>query len=546
MRDVRRRERIAGLRRPSKKERIAKVAHVPVDTDDNQYPDFRASSQYFEDETLGEEYPSVSPPNMQGSSRRERSSSHASAPAVPDASYGTVASTRLVQLKHANSDPIPRAPDGEFVDLFGMLPRGERSSRMTDMLLKHCFHVFLPSTFPLEKKNPAQLQLRIQAVVQRQLTSGATLYGAMAISAAHRALMSGRIEDIYPSAGDQSGTPIRPEYLIMHDNALKTVNRKMQDPKTALQLDTIHGVMMLIGATLLIGNFEEMRLHLDGLVRMAHLRGDLFETTNDPATMLVLRNTLIFDIKAAEGMGTRPRLPLPLRCDQMDETLRLHVAPPSSSELQVFALKFRSIASLTPTLVNLLEGIRDIFFLHEFHFQDALGLTADQHEIFRWRSLTIEHGLLDYAYQHFPSYPDRPDKLQIPFLEAVARLSGIQFLCSVVIVSQPNSGLGRAMTRQSYELLEGFTGHCSQFSVQELELLISSICLSLYACQGQSEEALFYDRLRQVLHLRSCRTWSEFEGIVKGFLYVPRLWETFWKRMYDHAQGLDLVSLPGV
>lgn len=546
MRDVRRRERIAGLRRPSKKERIANVARVLDETNDSQHLGSQPPSQHFEDESFGEETAIISPQITQHSSRLKRSSSHASAPAVQPASIEMVASRRHVQLKHSNSEPIPRAPNGDFTEPFGTLPTGKGPSRMVDTLLKHCFHVFIPATFPLEKRDPAQFRLRVQAIMRHHLTSGATFYGAMAISAAHRALMCGRIEDVYPSADDQNGTPVRPEYLIMHDNALKTVNRKMQDPNTALELDTIHGVMMLIGATLLVGNFEEMRLHLDGLVKMAHLRGDLFENAKDPYTLLVLRNTLIFDIKAAEGMGTRPRLPLHLRCDQMDEKLLLHVAPPPSSEQHVFARNFRSIPALSPILVNLLEGIREIFFLHEFNFQDAGGLTAEGHDFFRWRSITIEHGLLEYAYQHFPSYPGHPDKLQIPFLEAVARLSGIQFLCNIAITTHPNSGLGRALTRQAYELLAGFTGRYSQFSLQELELLMSMICMSNFGCQGQREEAFFHDHLRQVLCLRPCRNWSEFQKIMKGFLYVPRFWETSWKRMYDSAQGQNLAFFSGI
>ena len=540
MRDVRRRERIAGLRRPSKKERSAKNAQGSSEPQPS--PDAQMSIHGFEDEALGleENHTLVLSANKSVIQSKEQQPrpGRKIPPNVAKLGSGDTTdapgrTTKEVQNYFTSGSSL-KEPGSGFCDPFGTLPDKHGPSRMIDLLLKHCVHHLFPSTFHMEKKNREQLRIRVQAVMHQQINDGAAFYGVMAISAAHRALQRGSINQIFPH--DQRGIPAEREYFLMHDLALRKLNQKLQDPRTALEFDTIHSVAMLVGAALFVGHFNEMRTHLDGLIKMTQLKGILANNVENAAINHIFRNINIFDVKAAEGLGSRPRLALPVKCEAIEDSLRQRIEPSPSSDMHKFAQNFRSITVLSPTLVKLLEDIKDIYFLEGFNFHDAQGLTSMEHEIFRWRGLTIEHGLLDYAYEQFLTDPCNPNELHIPFVEGVVRLAALRFLCFIVIYTEPNTGLGRAFINQSYRLFQNFTERYSNFSIPVLELLTWVVCINIEGARGQREEGYFKELLRQLLYLRRWHDWSDFEESMKGFLYWPRFWSGSWRRFWDNAQ----------
>lgn len=546
MRDVRRRERIAGLRRPSKKERVARVSQNSTGSGSQPIPFPDTPTIVPEDE---KDQAEGSLPTAQCPITDRRISLHS----LPKVADRTEATARRLQLhspppstgrpEHLLATNINNTPGVRFGDPFGTLPGTAGPSEMVDLLLKHCIEIFLPMTFPVERRNQQLLDIRVQKLMQLQINDVATFYGTMAMTAAHRAMVRGRL----PVAGSLDQNPLEihldPEYYVMHERALKEINLKMQDPSKALAMDTFLSVMMLVGTATIVGNFEEARLHLDGLVKMTELRQDVLDPGAD--TCSPFWNMLLTDVKAAAGMGSRPRLRLSNPCESFEESLRHRIVPPPLSGLHRFSRSFSMISALSPCLVHILQGIRDLAFFDDYNCRDPDALDPVAHDIFQHRTLTLEHTLLSYAYEQFPAFPGGHDRLQMPFLESITRAASLMYFSSRFIVAGPKSGLGRALTQQMYDLLLSFDGRCSEFSLQTLELITWVCFISIYGSTGQKEEPYFYSHLSCLLSLVRWRDWSDLERAMQGYLYEPRVFGRSWRAMFDRATTANLSPPTG-
>lgn len=549
MRDVRRRERIAGTRRPSKKERVAQVSRALSATEASPIASPRRQTRPSVDESLKTEddVTNVIPSVKQEPGHSLRSQSLADLPHYNPAwsniqdHFHSMARRHSLGLPEQRTSPLIQATPGPtFHDPFE-IPEGEGdeegTSKIVETLMKYLVDVFIPETFPSERKAPGEIEARVNRLMQHRKSDPATFYATMAMCAAHRAMKQGRNLELSSLNENTCQTPEDPDFLLLHHKAITDINRKMADSGQRMHPDTFQNVMMVVGATMSVGRFAEARFHLRAFLTMVETNGG-FELQETDSTSIYW-NVFIADVKAAVGLQSRPQLPLPKRYDDLDEALRQRINPDPWSGLHRFATKFRSTGVLSQRITGLLESIQDLAFLDNFQEHHDASLSPLDHDILRRRALTIEHSLVEYAWTEFGSSPDS----SIPFLEAVTRLSALAYFSSRFIVAQPNSGLGRSLTFQMYQLLRSISGHqYGTYSVPVLELLIWSACMSIQGARGQNEESFFYSHLRHWLILRQWREWSDFQHAMEGFLYEPRIHEASWKLMfYSARRGLSGV-----
>ena len=538
MRDVRRRERIQGLRRPSKKERSAKDgpdegAQSISDSSQDTSPQesarahdavagrITASPLPLEDDDIGQRAAPLFESN--------RSPSLILEPIPRKRRRLDDGEDQKQERSGSEALQLTANPEAALIDPFATLPPSSCPPNIVAELMNHCTRVFLPMTLPFENKSPGQMDNRIRQLMQSQISDQATFYAAMAMAAAHRDLLHARkTEHIHLHRW-----PTSTDYDTMYGFAIQEVNRRISDPRMALETSTFSSVTLLAGTSVLLGNFPEAAAHLRGLTRMAHLRGGIVDFGADSSSLPF--NIFVSDVKAAAAMGSQPQLPLTSRCIRLDNSTWHRIAPPLDSTLYLFARSFAGLPFLSPTLIQLLQGIRDLCFLDEFNFRDQKGLTWQEHDVVRKRSLTIEHALLNYAFETFSPDHENSGTLAIPFLEAVARLTALSYLNTLVIVSAPSSGLGRGLTLQMYRLLQSFKDHSSNLSSDSLDLLTWSACTAIQTCFGRQESLFFNEHLKHLLRLRKYKNWQEFEAKMRGYLYNPRIQETSWQEIFNAA-----------
>ncbi|KAK2810416.1 hypothetical protein FQN50_002905 [Emmonsiellopsis sp. PD_5] len=513
MRDVRRRERLAGLKRTSKHDRKRPKQEPKPD------PDNKTQSPNIKNEPAAEE---ESKNGLLLKSPSESVASSSELSLLPRSKSSSMTSYSYADDRYSNSPPSPLrngTPGLEF-DPFMTLP-GADADTISEVLI--------PMTFPSEFKQPLESKTRMAAIINSTISEPGPFFGYMSLSAAHRAITQG-------DAGiGKNGQIVEPGYYAMKARCIEEMNNKMRDPELSLADSAFDIVVSLISGALAIGDFDEARVHVQGLRKMIAARGGITSPSFQGEGARILNNVLTCDITTACGMMSRPYFPLTWDPQPIPPELSAKIFPPPNSPLLATGIPLITNPSLSPTLRNALSSLREILFFEYASTTTPTNFTPTDHEIFVFKSHEVEHELLDYPYRFTPSPPTTtptqttPPTLDDPPLtplESIARIAAILHICFTFVVSPPSSGIGRALVHHITSALKKYPSHTLPLlPPSHLDLIAWATFLGARGARGQPTRAWFLERLREVGRLRGWEEggWEEVERVMGGYLFMPGL-----------------------
>ncbi|PGH13710.1 hypothetical protein AJ80_06215 [Polytolypa hystricis UAMH7299] len=516
MRDVRRRERLAGRKRVSKRSQKG-----PPRISDKEHT------------TVQDEHPLNLPLRTTGSSPQSTSSDFtyfSSRPQSPawtgrhdDASPLALPSP-LLDLGASQSDP------------FLTLPGSHDSPVVIDGLMKYFSGILIPMTFPSQSRRPQSPGDR-KPVLWFAAPEPGAFFGNMSLSAAHRAMMkvNNAVKVRSPRTMDMAKE--EPDYYVMKAKCIEQMNELIKDPERSLDDVAFHIVISLISSALIFGDFREARIHMEGLKTMAALRGGVF---SPKFSMRILSNLLVCDLKVSGGMMTRPLFPIVWKPPPIPPALAQRAFPSPSSPFSHLAESFYSNTIFSQSLAQIMKGLRDLLFLDVYDSLEPGALTVEEHELFRLHAHTIEHDLLDYPYRLPRRTPTNADVPTISPTENAARVSAIAYMSFCFVVSPPASGLSRALVSHVRRALAACPiSQVDSRAEWNLDLLAWVAFVGAHGSFEPSTRAWFIERLREIVAIRGWKEWTEMELVLFRHFYLPRLQKLKWKRIW-----IDAISDP--
>ncbi|KAL2000826.1 hypothetical protein VTN02DRAFT_2565 [Thermoascus thermophilus] len=521
MRDVRRRERLAGLKRTSKRESRAAAAPKLPTSKLREMPDNASNKRKL---PLGNSAASS------GSDLDVVKSRSRPRPVVWAAGESRLFSRTL----------SPEAvPSSWMLDPFCTLPGASEVPSMVEGLVYHCTFVFIPMTFPLDSRTRPNSGDQMDLMVSSVLSDPGSFFGVMSMNAAHRAILSGRHSDLLKSSGGDSRVLYDPDYYVMKAKCIREMNAKVRDPKRALSNEAFDTLITLLTGALIVGLFEEAKIHLKGLKRMVELRGGI---TGDGLRdeKGVLSAILTTDVKTAIGLMTKPVFPLawvpqPL-APEIRQRLSLHI---SSALLGQLGTALFTNPFLSPPLVKALHGLQDLVLFHCIKDQNPEALGLEDHQAFRILNYETEHELASYPFRLPRNRDTGPQGTNLHPVESVARVASICYMNLFIIVSPPSSGLGRALTKHLKEAV----GRCTPEVLAQLprkcyDLFSWALFIGAHGSAGQIERPWFVQRLAHAAAVQGWKDWEEVADVLTGYFYISHIHDPIWRPVWDEAMAL--------
>ncbi|KAK2790640.1 hypothetical protein FQN51_002467 [Onygenales sp. PD_10] len=510
MRDVRRRERLAGLKRTSKHDRK------------RQKPDKKnAQTVKLKNEPAAE-----SKNGLLVKSPSESVASSSELSLLPRSKSSSM--TSYADERYSVSPPSPLrngTPSLEY-DPFMTLPGADAdTSGIINGLIKYFSEVLIPMTFPSEFKQPLESKTRMTAIINSTISEPGPFFGYMSLSAAHRAITQGN------EVVGEHGRIVEPGYYLMKARCIAEMNRKMQDPELSLADSAFDIVVSLISGALAIGDFDEARVHVQGLRKMIAARGGITSPSFQGEGARILNNVLTCDITTACGMMSRPYFPLTWEPQPIPAELSAKITPPPGSPLLATGIPLITNPSLSAPLRKALSNLREILFFEYASTTSPANFTPTDHEIFVFKSHEVEHELLDYPYRlptttTTTTTTTQPRDPPLPPLESIARIAAIFHLSFSFVVSPPSSGLGRALVHHLTSAIQKLPpSTLPHLPPTHLDLIAWACFLGARGARGQPTRAWFVERLGEVAGIRGWEgaSWEEVEGVLGGCLYVRGL-----------------------
>ncbi|KAJ5389341.1 uncharacterized protein N7496_000409 [Penicillium cataractarum] len=526
MRDVRRRERLAGLKRTSKRDSRSQQA--------------AAKSQG----KSGDE------PKEQRLTLRSASASSASSSLIDAENDNTYVSSKPRRGRPARWsagypltpqwNPNPRLlPNSWFFDPFCSLPGTSELPSMVAHLVYYWKSVFVPMTFPSELNG--QESREVELMVRSSFSDPGSFFGLMTMCAAHRAILSVDRFDASRSARSNSIVD-DPDFCIMKAKSIREMNAKMRDPKRALSDEAFDTIVNLLTGSLIAGLFDEARIHLTGLKRMVELRGGITDESIRSASMLSAIITT--DVKAASGLLVKPVFPLTWDAQPVPQDIQQRIQPPDSSPAHQLGSGFFSNILLSSQLIRILHVIRDIIYYSIAVQTKPEALQPADNHFFRVLNCEAEHQLLSYIY---PENQETTSTSQLTIdihpVEAVTRVAAIGFLNNFLIVSPPSSGLGRALTSHIVSAVE----NCKlslllTMPKENFGLFAWALFVGAQGSAGRADRPWFVERLARVAMICEWQSWDQVSRIMSDYFYLPALHRMEWRFIWDEAMAGYVVS----
>ncbi|KKA22058.1 hypothetical protein T310_3948 [Rasamsonia emersonii CBS 393.64] len=512
MRDVRRRERLAGLKRVSKREDRSRASAAE-----------KPASKSSNDRKLP----------LRSSTSQSSSSEPTSDLIRPKPRHST---------SQVTPTPTPMVPNAWFVDPFCTLPGANELPSMTQNLVHYCITVFIPMTFPARTKSFMDEGDKLNVMVKTSLTDAGSFFGLMTISAAHRAALTGRHSDLLHASDSDTRVLYDPDYYLMKARCIREMNEKLRDPSKALSHEAFDTIINLLTSALIVGLFDEARIHLRGLKKMVELRGGI--TSDNIRNSIFMPAILASDLKTATGLMTKPVFPLPWEPEPLAPEVRQRICPPPSSKLNNLGISLLGNPNFSLPLVRALYGMRDAVLLQHLGNQSPNGLDISDYQLLLKMTSEVEHELLSYPYR--PSTGSNPGSggSNVHVTEPLARVAAICSLNSVIIVSPSSTGLGRALTKHLKQAISSFisTSGLTQMPSPDLDLLAWALFIAAQGSLGQIEQPWFVDRLADVIALRGWKDWEEVAEIMTRYFYLPYLHDPVWRPIWNEAMAHFAVA----
>ncbi|GIC94762.1 uncharacterized protein Aud_002091 [Aspergillus udagawae] len=521
MRDVRRRERLAGLKRVPKRESRLKQPS-PSTSISPQVES--ATSEYLLEAGVASPLPA-------SSSLADSNPAHSHLRSVQGRRRPIVWRAGYSAPPTPAPSPLAFSPSW-LLDPFVSLPGADQAPSRVARLVFYWKSVFVPMTFPEEHMINEQAETGL--MVKSAFSDPGSFFGLMTMCAAHRAVL-----DEYHigfSRVPDSSRQIEPDadYYFMKVRCMQEMNAKMCDSNRALSDESFDTMVNLLTSTLIIGMFDEARIHLGGLKRMVELRGGLMADGITQSSMLAA--IITSDVKAASGLMTKPLFPLPWDFRPVPSSVQQRIRPPASSVLTRLGAAFFANNLLSLPLLRILHVMRDIVLYSQAYRKRPASVYPEDHELFRVVNCETEHRLLSYIYTDGHQSSPFGTQLDISPIEAATRVACICFLNQFLIVSPPSSGLGRALTKH----LKASMSSCSLLlgpkSPKDIYgLLAWMLFIGAQGSAGQVEHSWFIDRLAQLAMLRGWQKWEHVADVLADYFYLPDIHGAIWKSAWEEA-----------
>ncbi|PGH00503.1 hypothetical protein AJ79_08194 [Helicocarpus griseus UAMH5409] len=537
MRDVRRRERLAGTKRtPKRDDRKVKssaavgTSHSSKSPNKHRGKDVSDDADAKDNNILLRGTSSASPPTSELSLMSRSPTTSTST--TKDSSYSP-------------SYPSPRCQSSTWMfDPFGTLPGSNSdTSKLLDGLFKYFIHVLIPMTFPAEQRHPEDTRNKQALISSATISDPGSFYGYMGLCAAHRAIIQGKHSTLSAPLGKKTRVLHEPDYYIMKSLCITEMNKKMDSPKLALTDSAFDIVISLTSCALTIGDFDEAQIHIKGLKKMVEMRGGVSGPAFQGESARVLNNILTCDVLAAAGMMGKPVFPLTWDPQIIPPETRKRILPPPTSPLFNTAIQLCSNPILSEPLNKALGGLREVLFFEHASNCDSTSFTGLEHQIFNFRNHEIEHELLDYPYRMPQTEPNTKARdLNLHPLESVARIAAICHMCCSFVVSPPSSGLTQSVVKHLIEALERFKPEMLRtLQPSWLDLLAWAMFLGARNSLDQPTMPWFLQRLGEVAAVRGWREWLDVELVLQGYMYIPQLHGMKFRQIWEQATSGPVV-----
>ncbi|KAJ5170626.1 uncharacterized protein N7500_003409 [Penicillium coprophilum] len=502
MRDVRRRERLAGLKRTSRQNRQSGAPKATIDDPDEQRLALRASSQ-----------------------------SSASSILDADSGDGFTSIYRGRPVRWCAGYPVPlhsdpNPPTSWFLDPFFTLPG---TSELPSMVA-HLVYYYSNQEMEL--------------MVRSSFSDPGSFFGLMSMCAAHRAVLASQRSGNWDSVLTDD-----PDYCMMRAKSIQEMSAKVRDPSRRLSNEAFDTIINLLTGSLIIGEFSEVHTHLTGLKSMVDLRGGITDESIRSSSMLSAIITT--DIKAASGLMTKPVFPLTWDAQPIPSEIQQRIRPLASSPLNRLGTGFYANTFLSSPLLRIISVLRDMVFFSITYQTNPTVIKPGDQDFFRILNCEAEHQLLSYIYAGGSSNPEP----NLHPIEAVTRVASICYLNHFLIVSPSSSGLGRALTKHLKTALDGcklalFVG----LPTQTFGLYVWALFVGAQGAFGQPERQWFVERLARVAMICGWQSWEQISKLMTEFFFVAALDSLNWRSVWDEAmtgfvmsesEELELSSLFG-
>ncbi|CAI7569102.1 unnamed protein product [Penicillium manginii] len=518
MRDVRRRERLAGLKRTTRRE--SQGRGLPVNTK-SQYDQSQEERELVLRRT----------PESSGQSPLYEPELHGELVSRYRRRSPTKWTTGYPFDPQLNPEP-GLLPTSWFIDPFCTLPGTDELPTMVAHLLYYWKSVFVPVTFPNEAKG--QFTKEVELLVRSSFSDPGGFFGLMSMCAAHRAaLSSGHLNSMLIESDDKQTGNDR-DYCIMKAKCIREMNVKVRDPAQALTNEAFDTIVNLLTGSLIAGLFDEARIHLTGLRRMVELRGGISGESIQSASILIAITTS--DVKAASGLLVKPVFPLTWDTQPVPKAIQQRIRPPPSSSLHQLGSGFFANTILSPPLIRILNVVRDVIFYGVAITQPS-NLESSERHFFRILNCEAEHQLLSYIYENSEKGPGpkNPEKHIHP-IEAVTRVAVICFLNNFLIVSPPSSGLGRALTKHLVKVVSNFKiSRLLDLPKENLNLFAWVIFIGARGSIGQREQGWFVERLARIAMICEWKSWEQVSRILADYFFVPGAQDEDWRCVWEET-----------
>ncbi|CAI7665333.1 uncharacterized protein N7487_006343 [Penicillium crustosum] len=507
MRDVRRRERLAGLKRTSRQNRgQSDTSKAAANEVDEQRLVLRASSQssaasYILDTDTGDGFASI----------------YRGRPVRWCAGYPLPL--------HSNPSP----PTSWFLDPFFTLPGTSELPSMVAHLVYYWKTIFVPMTFPNTTKDSNQ---EMELMVRSSFSDPGSFFGLMSMCAAHRAVIERQRSGNWDSVLTND-----PDYCMMRAKSIQEMSAKVRDPSRRLSNEAFDTIINLLTGSLIIGEFTEVHTHLTGLKSMVDLRGGITDESIRSSSMLSAIITT--DIKAASGLMTKPVFPLTWDAQPIPSEIQQRIRPLAPSPLNRLGTGFSANKFLSPALLKIISVLRDMVFFSITYQTNPTVIKPGDQDFFRILNCEAEHQLLSYIYAEGSPNPEP----NLHPIEAVTRVASICYLNHFLIVSPSSSGLGRALTKHLKTALDG----CKLSLLvglpnQNCGLYVWALFVGAQGALGQPERQWFVERLARVAMICGWQSWEQISKHMVEFFFVVALDSLNWRSIWDEAMTGFVIS----
>ncbi|KAJ5580105.1 uncharacterized protein N7459_006090 [Penicillium hispanicum] len=529
MRDVRRRERLAGLKRTSRRENRG------------QRPDVKSQCKVTDE---SEERRLV---------LRAASQSSASSPSPVETESRTQFSTSNHRRGRPTKwmaghplsllSPSPRSlPNSWFMDPFCSLPGSSELPSMVAHLVFYWKSVFVPMTFPSGLKDAETPE--VELMVRSSFSDPGSFFGLMSMCAAHRAALAiDHLDVLDDSASGTNRVVNDPDYFVMKAKSIREMNAKVKDPKRALTNEAFDTIVNLLTGSLIAGLFDEVRVHLTGLKRMVELRGGI--TDESIRYSSILSAILTADVKAGSGLLAKPVFPLTWQAQPVPCEIQQRIRPPASSPIRRLGSGFWANTLLSQPLLRILNVLRDIVFYGIAVQMKPAVIHPSDHDFFRLINCEVEHQLLSYVYTE-TAEPEFPNSFNLDLdlhpIEIVTRVASICFINHFLIVSPPSSGLGRALTKHLMKAINSC--HLSfllSLPKENFGPFAWALFIGAQGSLGRPERPWFVERLARVAMICEWQTWDQVSRILCDYFFLPVAQDTTWRSIWDEAMAVFVI-----